>query len=178
MLNLPNRLTILRILMAPVITILLLYNFRGVALGMFVLAGLTDALDGFLARTRGEKTPLGRVLDPLADKLLLTSCFVTLTFVTRTLPRWLTVIVVSRDLILVGGALLLYIFTGKLGLSPSAVGKLTTGLQLATVLYALATLGDAGWPLLSLALVTATAASTVASGLDYIFRGARLFSDH
>lgn len=178
MLNLPNRLTILRILMAPVITILLLYNFRGVALGMFVLAGLTDALDGFLARTRGEKTPLGRVLDPLADKLLLTSCFVTLTFVTRTLPRWLTVIVVSRDLILVGGALLLYIFTGKLGLSPSSVGKLTTGLQLATVLYTLVTLGDAGWPLLSLTLVTATAASTVASGLDYIFRGARLFSDH
>src|SRR5512142_1236537 len=113
MLTLANRLTILRILMVPAITVLLLYRQLVAGLALFVLAGITDGLDGFVARTRGQKSSLGMVLDPLADKLLLTSTLVVLTIL-KELPRWLTVIVVSRDVILIGGSCILYMFVGKI----------------------------------------------------------------
>jgi len=176
MLTLANRLTILRILMTPVIVLLLLYRQTGAALGIFLLAGITDGLDGFVARRRGQKTPLGMVLDPLADKLLLTSTVVTLSFL-RELPRWFAVILVSRDLILVGGSMIIYMFLGKLDAPPSKLGKMTTGLQLATVLLAML---DNFFPALKPAvhpLAVLTLALTVASGLDYVYRGARLLND-
>jgi len=176
MLTLANRLTILRILMTPVIVVLLLYRQTGAALGVFLLAGITDALDGFVARSRGQKTPLGMVLDPLADKLLLTSTVVTLSFL-RELPRWFAVILVSRDLILVGGSMILYMFLGKAATPPSRLGKATTGLQLATVLIAML---DNYLPALRPVvhpLAILTLALTVASGLDYVYRGARLLND-
>ena len=176
MLTLANRLTILRILMTPVIVVLLLYRQTGAALGVFLLAGITDALDGFVARSRGQKTPLGMVLDPLADKLLLTSTVVTLSFL-RELPRWFAVILVSRDLILVGGSMILYMFLGKLATPPSMLGKATTGMQLATVLLAML---DNYFPALKPVvhpLAVLTLALTVASGLDYVYRGARLLND-
>lgn len=176
MLTLANRLTILRILMTPVFITLLLYRRTEYALGIFLLAGITDALDGFVARARGQKTQLGMVLDPLADKLLLTSAFVTLAFL-RIIPRWFAIVAVSRDVFLVGGSLLLYIFTGKIGIPPSALGKATTALQLLTVLGGLG--AGAFWPpaRAPLLLVIPTAALTVASGLDYVYRGARLFNE-
>ncbi|MBI5166713.1 MAG: CDP-alcohol phosphatidyltransferase family protein [candidate division NC10 bacterium] len=177
MLNLPNQLTLLRILMTPLFVILLLYERRDLALAVFCLAGLTDVLDGFLARIWREKTRLGMILDPLADKLLLTSSFITLAFFLRELPRWLSIIVVSRDLFLIGGSLLLFIFVGKLGLAPSSLGKLTTTLQLLTILNSM--LDNFIKPLQGtlFPLVIATAAITIASGLDYIYRGARLLSE-
>ena len=172
MLNLPNRLTILRILMAPVIVILVVYRMPAWALAAFCVAALTDALDGFIARTRGQRTELGRILDPLADKLLLTSAFVALAALGE-VRRWLAIIVVSRDLILVGGSLLTYVLLGKLTVSPSPLGKATTGLQLALVIAAVLDdlwVGAArGLPLLT----WATAAATVLSGLDYVVRGSR-----
>jgi cardiolipin synthase len=176
MLTLANRLTILRILMTPVIVVLLLYRQTGAALGVFLLAGITDALDGFVARSRGQKTPLGMVLDPLADKLLLTSTVVTLSFL-RELPRWFAVILVSRDLILVGGSMIVYMFLGKLAAPPSRLGKATTGMQLATALLAML---DNYFPALKPTvhlLAVLTLALTVASGLDYVYRGARLLND-
>ncbi len=176
MLNLANRLTILRILMAPIVVVLLLYRQVGAALGIFLLAGITDGLDGFVARSRGQKTPLGMVLDPLADKLLLTSTVVTLSYL-RELPRWFAVILVSRDLILVGGAMILYMFLGKLDTPPSKLGKLTTGLQLATTLLAMV---DNFFPVVKHVvhpLAILTLALTVVSGLDYVYRGARLLND-
>ena len=172
MLNLPNRLTILRILMAPVIVILVVYRMPGWTLAAFSIAALTDALDGFIARTRGQRTELGRILDPLADKLLLTSAFVALAALGE-IRRWLAIIVVSRDLILVGGSLLNYLLLGKLRVSPSPLGKLTTGLQFALVIAAVL---DDLWPgaARGLPLLTwATAAATVLSGLDYVVRGSR-----
>ena len=176
MLTLANRLTILRILMTPVIVVLLLYRQTGAALGMFVLAGITDGLDGFVARSRGPKTPRGVVLDPLADQLLLTSTVVTLSFL-RELPRWFAVILVSRDVILVGGSMILYMFLGKLATPPSKLGKATTGMQLATALLAML---DNFFPALKPAvhpLAVLTLALTVASGLDYVYRGAQLLND-
>ena len=170
--NLPNSLTLIRVLLAPAIVIQLLYDYTGAALLTFLLAALTDALDGFLARTRRQRTELGRILDPLADKALLGSAFVTLG-VLGDLPLWLVIIGVSRDAILVVGSLILYIQVGRLGNPPSALGKVTTLLQLLTVLLAM---GVDLRPSLQPALppaVWATAAVTVLSGLHYIVRGTR-----
>lgn len=176
MLTLANRLTILRILITPVIMVLLLYRQMAAALALFLLAGITDGLDGLVARWRKQKTTLGMVLDPIADKLLLTTTAVTLTIL-KELPRWFTIIVVSRDVLLIGGSLILYMFLGKIGAPPSRLGKATTGLQLATVLSAML---DNFLPVLKaviLPLVVITLAFTVISGLDYIYRGARLLND-
>jgi cardiolipin synthase len=177
MLTLANRLTILRILMVPAITVLLLYRQMEAGLALFVLAGITDGLDGFVARSRGQKSALGMVLDPLADKLLLTSTVVVLTIL-RELPRWFTVILVSRDVLLVGGALILYMFQGTMALPPSKLGKTTTGFQIATVLVVML---DNVVPVLravAFPLVVVTLVLTVGSGLDYVFRGARLLNDN
>jgi len=175
-LNLANRLTILRILMTPLIIVLLLYKQVGAALALFLLAGITDGLDGFVARSRGQRTALGMILDPLADKLLLMSAVLVLTIM-KELPWWFAIIVVSRDLILIGGALILYIFVGKLSMPPSWLGKATTGFQILTVLLAML---DNFVPALRSAILPVAAvalACTVASGLDYVYRGTRLLSD-
>ena len=176
MLTLANRLTILRILLVPVITVLLLYRQIGAALAVFLLAGVTDGLDGFIARARRQKTTLGMVLDPLADKVLLTSTVVVLTIL-KELPRWFAVILVSRDVILVGGAMIVYMFMGKMAFPPSRLGKVTTGFQIATVLLAmLDNLVPVFEPtILPVALVTL--ALTVVSGLEYVYRGACLLND-
>ena len=175
MVNLPNGLTILRILMAPVISILLVYKFWGLGLAVFLLAGITDALDGFFARSRAQRTELGMILDPLADKLLLFAAFVTLVNL-HEMRRWLFIIIVSRDLMLIGGFLVLYITTGKTTVSVSLMGKLTTGLQLATVLGTmLAHVTGGVEPYLS-GIIYLTAAVTIISGLEYVLRGAKLLS--
>ena len=176
MLTLANRLTILRILMTPVITVLLLYKHVGAALALFVLAGITDALDGFAARSRGQRTTLGMVLDPVADKLLLMSVVIVLS-VLKELPWWFAIIVVSRDVILIGGAFILYMFVGRVSLPPSWLGKLTTGFQILTVLLAMLdnfvpSLRCAVFPVAVVAL-----ACTIGSGLQYVYRGSRLLSD-
>jgi cardiolipin synthase len=175
-LTLANRLTILRILMTPVITVLLLYRQMGIALALFLLAGITDGLDGFLARSRKEKTTLGMVLDPVADKLLLMSAVVTLTIL-KELPRWFAIIVVSRDVLLIGGSVIIYMFLGKVALPPSWLGKATTGLQLITVLAAMLDnfVPDLRPAILPLTLLTL--ALTAVSGVDYIIRGSRLLND-
>ena len=175
-LTLANRLTILRILITPLITVLLLYRYMGAALGLFVMAGITDGLDGLVARSWKQKTTLGMVLDPLADKLLLTSAVIALTIL-KELPRWFTIILVSRDVILIGGSVILYMFLGKLGTPPSWIGKTTTGFQLATVLLAMLDNFVPGLNPAILPLAVLTLALTVASGLDYVYRGARLLNE-
>ncbi len=176
MLTLANRLTILRILMTPVIMVLLLYRQMAAALALFLLAGITDGLDGLVARSRKQKTTLGMVLDPVADKLLLTTTVVTLTIL-KELPRWFTIIVVSRDVLLIGGSLILYMFLGKTGMPPSWMGKATTGFQLVTVLCAMLHNFFPDLKVAILPLVVITLTLTVTSGLDYIYRGARLLND-
>lgn len=176
MLTLANRLTIFRILMTPVITVLLLYRHVGLALALFILAAISDGLDGFIARSRKEKTTLGMVLDPVADKLLLMSAVVTLTIL-KELPRWFAVILVSRDILLIGGAVILYMFLGKVAMPPSWLGKITTGFQLVTVLVAML---DNFLPHIQLAILplsVVTMLLTAASGVDYIIRGTRLLND-
>jgi cardiolipin synthase len=174
-LNLPNFLTIVRILTIPGFLILLVNGYTTSALLLFVAGGITDALDGAIARLTHTQTELGAILDPLADKLLLLSSFCVLAFMAR-VPNWLTIIVIMRDVILLAGYFTLFVVSGdKMAVRPSVVGKATTFFQLSSVTVVL--LGFA-WPHATSAtfqsvLFTVTGVLTALSGVQYVARGLR-----
>jgi cardiolipin synthase len=173
MLNVPNILTLLRIVAIPGFIILLTDRRFPEALALFVAAGITDAADGAIARFTNSKTTLGAHLDPLADKLLLVSSFITLAFMGQ-VPPWLLVIVITRDVVILIGFFLLFILTQQaIEVRPSAFGKAATFFQLVAVTVVLVRLY--GTPLVSEGLLTAlflvTGAITVAAGLQYMYRG-------
>lgn len=170
--NLPNILTILRILMIPLFVYMLVYGHSGWALGIFLTAGLTDALDGAIARLWNQQTTLGRYLDPLADKLLLTSAFVALG-VMAWIPFWLLLIVVSRDIILLLGTVVMHLTEGEHDITPSLLGKTTTFVQLVAVALALLMVTGAQVAPYFAAAVWLVALVTVVSGLHYLYRGIR-----
>lgn len=171
--TLPNFLTLLRLAMIPAFLILL-EDLRFLeALTVFVAAGVTDALDGAIARLTHSKTTLGAYLDPAADKLLLMSAFIALGFMHQ-VPRWLTVIVLSRDVMIVLGYFLLFMMTQEtMEVRPSIAGKLSTFLQLLAVTLVLVRLGRPGLvdPLLQTAVFYASGTVTSLSGLEYVWRG-------
>src|SRR5918995_1377121 len=134
--GLANWLTVLRILLIPVFVTLLVYKRPGLALIVFASAALTDQLDGYVARHRGSQSRLGAFLDPMADKLLLMSSFVTLTWL-KVLPFWITAVVISRDVILLVGALLIHMVGGRIYPRPTWAGKAATFFQIVTVLLGL-----------------------------------------
>ena len=172
-LNLPNLLTLLRLLAIPCFLILLEGGGFREALAVFVAAGVTDGLDGAIARLTHTKTELGAMLDPLADKLLLVSSFIALGFM-HEVPRWLTVIVLSRDVMLVLGYGFLFMFTQRMmEIRPTAIGKLGTFLQLAAVATVLVRLGygDLGVEAAEPPLFAATGVVTATAGLQYMYRG-------
>ncbi|MFZ5864120.1 MAG: CDP-diacylglycerol--glycerol-3-phosphate 3-phosphatidyltransferase [Nitrospirota bacterium] len=171
--NIPNALTLLRILLVPLFVGLVLYGHLSTALVVFLVAGLTDALDGLIARLLNQQTTLGRYLDPLADKLLLVAAFVVLS-VGGFVPLWVTIIVVSRDIIISVGSLVLHLFREQPDIAPTLMGKATTVLQLVYILAVLAgtTMPLPGWVILvSLGGVSVL---TVASGLHYLIRGVQI----
>lgn len=182
--NIPNSLTIFRIILVPVVVILLMQGGFFMALMVFAIAGITDGLDGFLARALSQKTELGAYLDPLADKALLISSFMTLS-VLGIIPGWLTVIVISRDCIILLGVSVLFFMSVPFEVKPAFVSKLTTVSQIATVIAALVMLSlpslaqsvGEGLPAAEITgmkvLFWMTACFTVASGFTYIIRGAR-----
>lgn len=170
--NLPNLLTIVRILMIPLFVYLLVYGYTRWALGTFVVAGLTDALDGAIARMWHQQTTLGRYLDPLADKMLLTAAFVALA-VLSWIPFWVLLIVVSRDIILLIGTVVMHLTQGDFDISPTLLGKTTTFVQLVLVVLALwVGAGVGAVPYFDDALWV-VAAITLLSGLHYLYRGIR-----
>src|SRR5205809_4578570 len=134
--GLANWLTVLRILLIPVFVSLLVYRKPGPALVVFVAAALTDLLDGYVARRHGLSSRLGAFLDPMADKLLLVSSFVTLTWL-KALPFWIAAVVISRDLILMVGALVIHMAGGRIYPRPSRAGKAATFFQILTVVTAM-----------------------------------------
>ena len=168
--GLANWLTILRIFLIPFFVTLLVYGRAKGALLVFCLASLTDLLDGYIARSRGRQTRLGAFLDPVADKLLLTSAFVTLTYL-KVIPFWIAAVVVSRDLVLSVGVLVIHVAGGTVHPAPSIIGKLTTVCQMATVLVAMISFHFRVFPMLPKVGAWVTAAFTVTSGLQYIVRG-------
>lgn len=131
-----NQLTILRMLLIPAFVILLVYGHRGWALVVFLAAGLTDLLDGLIARIAGQKTDLGAWLDPMADKLLLVTTFVVLTIpaipLANHLPLWLTVSVISRDIVIIGVVAIVNLAMGPRTFRPSMWGKMTTAALILT----------------------------------------------
>jgi len=166
-----NQLTILRMIFIPCFVLLIIYGHQKSAMLLFILAAFTDGLDGLLARKLQQRTVLGSFLDPMADKLLLTSAFITLTVpsvpVAFHIPIWLTVTSISRDLLIALAALIIHLQTGHTEFPPSLLGKCTTAAQLIMVAAAmLANLTSAVTPILD-PLVYATLLLTVASGLHY-----------
>jgi cardiolipin synthase len=173
MLNLPNFLTLVRILAIPFFLVLLASHLYFDALAVFILGGVTDALDGFVARRMNQKTALGAKLDPIADKLLLTSSFIMLGLMDG-IPLWLVVLVVSRDaVILFGYAAISFLVEDRIEIRPTIMGKLSTVFQLITVAVVLALMANSqlltAW--LDDALFYITAATTVVSGVQYLYRG-------
>ena len=173
-----NQLTILRMLLIPVFVILLLYGYRGWALTTFLLASLTDLLDGLIARATGEKTALGAWLDPVADKLLLVTMFIVLTlpglgFVNQ-LPVWFTVLVISRDIAIVATVAVVNLAIGPRTFPPSIFGKIATATYVLTGVVTLYfNYLEVRTPVVT-AFVYASLAITVVSAFHYGMRVIRI----
>lgn len=171
-LTLPNAITSIRILLIPAFVTALVYRRHDYALGLFVVAGLSDGLDGLLARLTNQKTRLGAFLDPLADKFLLVTSFI-LFAVYGLVPVWLAIVVISRDLIVVTGWTLLYLLHGITRIQPSFIGKSAITLQLVLIAYTLIWINFTRLPAPGTWMYGAVAAFTIASGLQYVLQGLR-----
>ena len=159
----------MRIGMVPWLVVLLQNQQFALSLIVFVVAGLTDALDGFIAKRFNAQTYLGSLLDPLADKGLLVSSYIMLS-VLELIPFWLMVAVVFRDVIIVGGYLLMVLFFGSVKMQPLAVSKVNTFTQIAYIVFVLLALAMSSdfssiQPILSYTVL----ATSVVSGLAYVY---------
>ena len=173
-----NILTLLRMLLIPFFAILVIYGYRGWALTVFLTAGLTDLFDGLIARATGEKTTLGAWLDPMADKLLLVTMFVVLTVPgvgdPNRLPVWFTVLVISRDVVIVATVAVVNLAIGPRTFRPSIYGKIATALYIVTGVAALYFNYLDQQSGLVRGLVYASIVITFVSAADYAYRVARM----
>jgi cardiolipin synthase len=184
--TLPNLLTMFRMVLIPVFVSLLFYQKFGWGLMVFMLAGVTDGLDGLLARRFDQKSQLGTILDPIADKLLLVTSFIVLSMPSispQPLPRhfpvpfWVTAAVISRDIFIITGAAAINIVTGFKGFRPSWLGKLNTAIQIlaiAAILVAASVPSVRGYlP----TVYTTVFAFAVFSGVHYVYFASRLLNE-
>jgi len=168
--SIPNSITFIRIVIIPVFVTALVYKRVDYALFLFIVASISDMLDGLLARITDQQTRIGAFLDPLADKFLLMTSFIMFS-VYGWIPMWLTITVISRDLIVTLGWILLYLLYDISKVEPSLTGKAAIAAQLVLIAYTLfsRTLRGVpppeGWMLIIVALLT------MLSGLQYIYRG-------
>ena len=180
--NLANRITILRILLIPFFIATLLYYQEGsiytgiLALVIFALASFTDAIDGGIARTLDQTTELGTVLDPIADKLLIASAFISLSMMksippNMKIPGGVVLIVISRDIIILLGFLVIYFLKGRVLVKPSFLGKITTFSQMIAIIAILMTSQYNKF------FIYPAVFFTIISGIDYIWRGSRQLND-
>lgn len=180
-LTIPNLLSIGRMALVPLFIIALLDGKAWQALAIFLVAGVTDMLDGAIARLFHQQSVLGRYLDPAADKLLLVSAYVVLAVpgVVKSggVPVWVTVLVLLRDVIIVVCALVLYLAHHVTTFNPTMLSKVNTVAQIATVGIVLAQAVSGRLELLAVAAVYIVAVLTVASGLDYIWRANQMVAE-
>jgi len=186
-LTVPNLLTVFRMVLIPLFVTLLFYQRFLWALGVFVIAGLTDGLDGLLARRFAQESQLGTILDPIADKLMLVSAFVVLSMRSvfpqplpshLPVPFWVTIAVISRDVFITVGALAINIMTGFRGFRPSLLGKVNTTIQIggiAAIMFAASVPHYHGYYLPT--VYAAVFALAVLSGLHYIFFVSKLMNE-
>lgn len=190
-LNTANAITLLRVLCVPVFIALLIRHrqiflatpqadslvfYRYSAFAVFLFATLSDAVDGFIARHFNQRTLLGTWLDPLADKLLLTAAVVMLSMRTGLpfqMPFWFPIIVISRDVLLLFGSIIIFMLRGHVEVRPSLIGKLTTAAQMAVMIATLAALPNK----VIFVLALFAALCTVVSGAQYVLHGLRQVSD-
>jgi cardiolipin synthase len=139
--TLANQLTLFRIILVPIFIFFIIYKKVNLALYVFIIAGITDGLDGLVARIWKQKTPLGALLDPMADKFLLVSSFLILSIPSisrpNTIPLWLTIFVISRDILIGGIAFFIYLTRGIKTFNPSIFGKISTIFQITTIFLVL-----------------------------------------
>ena len=174
--NLPNILTLIRILLIPVFVILIMNKLFDWALITFASAGITDGIDGLIARITHQRTELGAYLDPIADKLLLSAAFITLAII-EILPSWLAVIVVTRDLIILTGLFVMILTNYRPKIHPSLVSKVTTVFQIATILLVLLVGYYPVLGRLSAIAIYGTTLFTIISGSHYIYVGTRILNE-
>ncbi len=170
----PNQISLLRLGFLPCFLILIFYEHYGWALGVLVLAGLSDGVDGLLARRLNQKSALGAYLDPIADKLLLSSSFLILAFAHK-ISWWLAILVLSRDVLILMVAVVILLISGYRPFPPSIYGKFTTTSQIALVFTVVAAAAyHANWlAAINHVLVYVVAGFTVISGFHYSFTIAR-----
>lgn len=189
--NVPNSLTLIRFALAPVFALMLLQKKALGALVVIVLAGITDVLDGLAARAWKQQTRIGTIIDPLADKLLLSTAFILLTIpdlgFVHVIPLWLTSVVIGRDFLILAGAAVVTCLRGRREFPPTVMGKISTVFQVTTAFWvilsntvAVSALGRSAF----LSAVTSSAVLdalfivtlifTVVSGAQYVFRGIRM----
>ena len=168
--TIPNLLTIIRILLTPLFVIFLIREHFDLALLVFVAAGISDGLDGFIARYFNQRSTLGAILDPIADKMLLVAAFVSLG-VLSVIPNWLTVVVITRDVVILLGVAIFSFLNIDFEINPSIVSKFTTVLQVVTVCLALLQFDRSGLAELQMLFFWITAFFTTLSGLHYIYIG-------
>ena len=183
----PNLLTVFRMVLIPVFVSLLFYQRFVTALGIFVLAGVTDGLDGLLARRFNQRSQLGTILDPIADKLMLVTAFVVMSMRSvfpqplpshLPVPFWVTVAVISRDVFILVGAAAINIVTGFRGFRPSLLGKINTTVQIvaiAAIMFAASVPYGTGWYLPT--IYATVFAFSVLSGAHYIFFVSKLVNE-
>jgi CDP-diacylglycerol--glycerol-3-phosphate 3-phosphatidyltransferase len=176
--NLANKISIFRILLVPGIVASLVYYhpsrdaLRFLTLGLFFIGIASDAIDGFIARSQKQQSQLGTLLDPIADKFLILGTLISLSAIHglpewMRIPAWFNLIVISRDVLLLSGAVVLFVITARWAVRPSQLGKWTTAMQMVVVMTVLL-----GLPMRE-PLVLLTALLTVASGLHYVRAGIR-----
>ncbi|MBU1853326.1 MAG: CDP-diacylglycerol--glycerol-3-phosphate 3-phosphatidyltransferase [Candidatus Omnitrophica bacterium] len=181
--NLANKITILRILLIPFfIACILYYNeskdfLRFVALGIFAVATLTDAIDGGIARSRSQITDLGTILDPIADKLLIASAFISLSILKNIpdslrMPAWAVLTVITRDIIIILGFAIIYFLKGTVVVKPSWLSKVTTFFQMLAILTILMIFKYNKF------FIYPAVFFTILSGIDYIWRGSRQLNEN
>jgi cardiolipin synthase (CMP-forming) len=174
--NVPNFITVIRILLTPLFVIFLQRDMFQMAILVFTIAGVSDGLDGFIARVFNQRTELGAYLDPIADKFLLIASFVTLG-IQQHIPGWLAVIVISRDIVIVMGIAVLNIMDVKIRIHPTLISKVTTFVQLFTVFLTLLYPETPSEPMTKYVMFWVTAVLTTISGLHYMMLGLNTFQN-
>jgi len=171
--NLPNILTLARILLLPFFAVTIIYKEFKIALIVFILASVTDLLDGLIARIKKQVTYFGSILDPIADKFFLITSFLLMSYY-GLMPKWLTIIVISKDVIVLTGSIILYFVTHSLKIEPSFMGKVTSASQFVLIGLILLSLNIGETTHMHISLFILVAVLTVIAGLHYIYKGLKI----